>query len=387
MMSPLRPPFTPIPAHLEPLYLKLRITLAVLIGIAGAGIAYTFLFPTILTSFDFRNPKSSRNQVFDPRNESGLPRTNGKLENGGTLFADTSPLGDFSELSVEVNLEKRSEIPNQIDVRIRKGYRAFRYPVGETISDFPEADLYHVGRNYYRLQDGTLRPFVSDAAFLSRYPAAIAREESPEWQSRYPVAAEFIGFRVGSLISFADGVYVVTSDTDIRPIGSAEIFLAFGYRFDDVIAASGEDLGIYKRGRIFLMGAPHPDGTLFLDQSSDTLYLIESGMRRPIEKGAYHDFLASAMHPIPSYETDSVTATHCMAVTGLLPRTLRCTSELAPIRESAGPDYEIALSGQDETIDIATITLAFDTRLDRSNLRTLLAKVKQRIFARFGLVQ
>ena len=381
----MRPPFIPIPTELEPLYTKLRVTLVVVLTFIGIGVAYVFLFPTIVTSFDFRNPKSSKNQIFDPRSETNIPRVNGKLEVGGRLIAETSPLGDFSELSIELDLEKRSETPNQIEVSIQKGYRAFRYPVGVAITDFPATDLYRVENNYYLLRDGALHPFVSEAAFLSRYPATLAREESLEWQGRLPRASDFVGFRVGSLISFADGIYVVTSETDIRPIGSAEIFLALGFHFEDVIPVSEEDLGIYKRGRIFLMGAAHPDGTLFEDQSSGMLYLIDGLTRRPVHNTAYREFLTSQVHPILADEPSATTTSHCTAVAGLLPRTLDCVLTLRPLENSIGPDYEITLSENDTAIDIATLTLAFETRLDEGNLMTLFAKVKQRILVRFGL--
>jgi hypothetical protein len=381
----MRPPFTPIPTHLEPLYLKLRITLAVIIVLVGSGVAYSFLFPTITTSFDFRNPKSSKNQVFDPRSDTNVPRTNGKLETDGILTADTSPFGDFSSLSVEMNLEKQSLSPNQVDISVRKGYRAFRYPLGTAIQDFPTADIYRIDDTYYVLREGTLHPFVSEAALLSRYPAAFAKTVTPEWKGQYTVASDFIGFRVGSLISFADGVYLVVSETDIRPIGSAEIFLALGYRFEDVIPVNEEDLGIYKRGRIFLMGAAHPDGTLFSDQLSGTLYIIEDGTRRPVESGPYRDFLLANTHPIAVDAVNNETFVRCTAVTGFLPRILNCTTPLGSLQSSLGPDYEITLAGQDTPIDISTLTLAFKTRLDQSNMKTLLAKVKQRILTRFGL--
>ncbi len=382
----MQPPFAPIPAHLEPVYRKLRITLWVAIAVAGMAVAYTFLFPTISTTFDFRNPKSSRNQIFDPRSVDGLARTNGKLETGGVLIANTSPLGDFSHLSVGIDLEKRSESPSHITVTVEKNYRAFLYPVGEPVRDFPAAELYRTDDGtVYLLQDGTLRRFVSDAAFLSRYPADMARDVTSDFLARYPIASDFVGFHVGSLISFADGVYIVTSETEIRPIGSAEIFLALGYSFEDVIPVSEEDLGIYKRGRIFLMGAPHPDGTLFEERESGRLYLIDNGLRRLIADGRYQDFLRTRIHPILALESDSQRFARCDAIAGLLPRALDCDINLDTLSGSLGPDYAIRLSGNDVDIDITSLSLAFGTRLDIANAETLAAKVKARILTRFGL--
>lgn len=382
----MRAPFAPIPDHLEPIYRKLRITLWVLIAIIGLGVAYNFLFPTILTSFDFRNPKSSRNQIFDPRSETGTVRTNGKLETGGTLVANTSPLGDFSHLSIGIDLEKRSESPSRITVAIKKNYRAFLYPLGEPITDFPSAELYRSDGTIYLLRDGNLHRFVSEAAFLSRYPADMARNVTAETIAHYPIASDFVGFRVGSLISFADGVYIVTSETEMRPIGSAEIFLALGYNFEDVIPVNEEDLGIYKRGRIFLMGVPHPDGTVFEERENGQFYLIENGLRRPLADGRYRDFLREKIHPILALEGGDQRLARCDATPGLSPRALSCDLDLGALTGSIGSDYEVRLNDNDVDIDIASLSLAFGTRLDIANAETLAAKVKARILTRFGLI-
>ncbi|MGB3072828.1 MAG: hypothetical protein WBB68_01050 [Candidatus Moraniibacteriota bacterium] len=389
----MEPPLTPIPTRLQPLYTKLRITLAVGLALAGLALVYTFLFPTVTTGFDFRNPKSSRNQIFEPRAESGTPRTNGKLEALGRLVANTSPLGNFSHLTVSIDLEKQSETPSQIAVSIRKGYRAFLYPTGAEITDFPQSTVYRIRDTYYESRSGVLYPFVSEAAYLSRYPASHATLEADDFgcigiancDGRVDVSDQFIGFRVGTLLSFADGVYVVTSESEIRPIGSAEIFLALGYRFEDVLPVNEEDLGIYKRGRILLMGAPHPDGTLFVDQDTSTLFLIEGEMRHPVKPGAFHDFLLANTHPITASESCSRRSAQCTATSGLLPRALDCVTELGTLDGVIGSDYEVTLSDNDVAIDIANLTLAFETRLSSDNLTTLLAKVKQRILARFGL--
>lgn len=381
----MRPPFTPIPDHLLPVYRKLRVTLFVLLTAIASAIAYTFLFPTVEVSFDFHNPKSSRNQILDPRSEDGTPRTNGKLEKNGTLIADTSPIGDFSHLSVNIHLEKRSESPDHVTATVQKNYRAFLYPLGDPVTDFPTTELYRIENKLYLLRDGRLHPFVSDTAFDSRYPVDMIRGATAEIFTRYPVAPDFIGFRVGSLISFADGVYVVTSETEIRPIGSAEIFLALGYSFEDVIPVSEEDLGIYKRGRIFLMGAPHPDGTVFEERESGQLFLIESGLRRPIAAGHYQDFLREKVHPILALETNATQVAECDAVTSLLPRRLGCDLDLGSLSGSIGSDYEIRITESNTNIDIADVSLAFGTRLDITNAEVIVAKVKQRIFSRFGL--
>lgn len=381
----IHPPFTPIPETLQPLYVRLRIMLFIVLFLSGGALAYSFLFPTITTSFDFRNPKSSKNQIFDPRGTDDSVKTNGKINPSEKLVANTSPLGDFSVLSVGIDLEKRSATPTSIDVVIRKNYRAYLFPLGTPVEHPDMTSLFRIEDTYYRLSGNQLHPFVSEAAFLSRFPISAARIESPDWRAQHPVSNEFIGFRVGSLVSFADGIFLITSERDMRPIGSAEIFLALGYHFEDVIPGNEEDLGIYKRGRIFLMGAPHPDGTLFQNQDTGEYFLIESGFRRPLNSGDYLDFLLSKTHPIVTTAPDTSLEAVCSAKAGLLPRALDCTIDLRPLTGSIGSDYEVTLSGNDVAIDISTLTLAFDTRLNAENGAALLAKVKDRLLTRFGL--
>lgn len=381
----IEPPFAPIPESIRPLYIKLRIALFAVFLFSGAALAYGFLFPTITTGFDFRNPKSSKNQIFDPRGADGSIKTNGKIGLDERLVANTSPLGDFSVLSVGLDLEKKSATPSSLQATVRRNYRAYLFPLGAPIEGFGTSSLFRVEDTYYELRDGVLHPFVSEGAFLSRFPLNAATVESRDWRGRYTLSNELVGFRIGSLVSFADGIYVITSERDMRPIGSAEIFLALGYRFEDVIPGSAEDLGIYKRGRIFLTGAPHPDGTLFRDRDTGEHFLIDAGFRRSVSAGAYLDFLLSQIHPVIAATPHPSEEATCSAEAGLLPRALDCTIDLAPLSHSIGSDYEVTLSGNDTPIDIAALTLSFETRLNAENGARLLSKVKDRFLTRFGL--
>jgi hypothetical protein len=133
------------------------------------------------------------------------------------------------------------------------------------------------------------------------------------------------------------------------------------------------------------MGAPHPDGTLFQDASSDSLYLTENGQRRPIVDEQYRDFLRQKAHPIIALEPSDQFIAHCTATASFFPRALNCELTLDSLANAVGPDYEITLSGTDTNINIATATLAFETRLDAKNMTLLLSKMKQRLLARFGL--
>ncbi len=368
------------------LYQRLRLLLWVGMVTGGTLFSLSILFPRITQSFDFDNPGASRNQIVDPRGPQGESRTNGKLAGSESLIGNTSLLGDFSSVTASFTLENDSDFPEYATATVRRGYRAAFLPIGDPVTESPSATIFLIDGNYYRFENDTLTPFISEAAYRSRYPAGqpLARADASIF-AEHPRAKEPLGFRVGSLLSFADGVFVVTSDTEIRPIGSAEIFLALGYRFDDVLPVSEEELGIYKRGRIVLLNTPHADGTLFRDQDTGEVFVVESGKRRLVTDTGYREFLVAQQMPIETRASDAGRSVSCTLESGFFPRTYRCTAPLTELNANLGSDYELTLQGTGTDFEMETLSLAFDTHVTVENARTLLAKVKQRILVRFGL--
>src|SRR3990167_3986739 len=323
-----------IPKEWQSRYRILRAILCAAVILFVIIFALRALFPTLVFSFNFKTPSSSKNKLLDPRSPDTTPRTNGKIEAGGTLVTDVGVIGDLSQAAATLTLEKKSALPDTLAFSLRRSYRSFFLPTGSPITSFPKESLYRIDATYYALRSGTLYPFVSDNAYLSRYPDAFAQPENKDFLTWYPVSEEWIGFRVGSVVSFADGVFLIASDTEMRPVGSADIFLALGYRFEDVRPASEEELGIYKRGRIFLLGSRHPDGTL---------------------------------------------------LPGLFGQTFACTTPLDALSAQSGPDFEISISQGNTDIDINTLQVSFDTKKSTKNMLFLLSQIKERILSRFGV--
>lgn len=380
-------PIIPIPPDWQKRYWRLRMLLYALV-ISTVGISsLSVLFPTFVFSFNFKAPSSSKNNIMDPRSPTAIPRTNGKIEGGGALIANAGVVGSFSQASIKAVLEKNSSVPENLKFSLRRSYRGFLLPTGTPITGFPEATIYKIDDTYYALQNGVLSPFVSDNAYLSRYPNDFALSETTDFLNRYPVSENWIGFRVGSIISFADGVFLITSDTEMRPVGSADIFLAFGYRFEDVLPASEEEIGIYKRGRIFLLGAQHPDGTLFLDQDTGTYSLIEQQTKRPITDAHYLEFIKQQQTPISASKESSEARASCLMTPSLFGQSFSCTTALAGQSDSNGSDFEIYLEGADTDIDINTLEVSFATEKSRATMLTILSTLKQRLFSRFGIAE
>jgi len=376
----------PIAPELKSTYTRLRLLLWGLTLFGGGAFFLSLLFPTITQSFDFRNPGASRNSIVDPQDSDHTPLTNGKLANDQTLQAYTSLLGDFSAASIAFTLEQDSAFPESIPATLKRTYRAMLLPVGEPIAAVQPENILHVQNTYYVLKNDTLYPFVSDAAYHSRFgDDQPVKEVDPSVLTLFTLSNQPIGFRIGSLLSFADGVFIVTSNTEIRPVGSAEIFLALGYRFEDVVPVSEEDLGIYTRGRIILLNTPHADGTLFRDNSTGDVYLIEQGFRRLVQDTEYLRFLESKQLPIGANSADASETVTCTLQGTLFPRTYRCTALLENLNDNLGNDYELTLGPAQEDYEMRTLSLAFDTHVTLENAHILAAKVKNRILTRFGL--
>lgn len=356
------------------------------VGIVTVTIFFALrvLFPTIEQGFDFRSPGSSKNNILNPRSTGQTPRTNGKIERTGTLIADTAVIGDFSLLEASAVLEKDSPVPDTLPLTLHRSYQSFFYPTGTPVTDFPEEATYRIENTYYALRSGTLFPYVSEQAYQSHYPESHAVVTDPAFFTTYPVSETWLGFRVGSLLGNATGVFVVVSDTEVRPVGSADIFLALGYNFDDVIPVSEEELGVYKRGRIFLLGAAHPDGTVLLDQDTDEYFLIDQGTKRPLLPGAYRNFLTNGHHPILVSKKSSEQSVSCDLVPNAFGTKLSCTTPITALTPGFGNDFRLELESPAADIDINTLTLSFETAKNKQNMLTLLSQIKQRLLARFG---
>lgn len=382
-----RAPFA-IPQPALSRYKRLRLLLWIGIVFGGGAFILSLLFPTITQSFEFDNPGSSRNTIVEPRAPDNTPLTTGKITADIPLVANTSLLGDFSSATIRFTLEDDSPLPETVNATLRRAYRSLLLPSGEPISAVQPETVLRIDDNYYIFENNTLFPFVSEAAYRSRFDTnQRVMDVDTSFLENYPRSTTPIGFRVGSLLSFADGVFVVTSNTEIRPIGSAEILLALGYRFEDVKPASEEELSLYTRGRIILLNTPHADGTVFRDLDTNEVFMIENGKRHVITDEAYRTFLEGEQAPIPTRSQDREEKIICAPEAGLFPRTYSCEVLLDSFRDNLGSDYELLLETNTENFEMETLTTSFHTHVTLENARTLAAKVKNRILVRFGLAQ
>lgn len=342
------------------------------------------LFPTTIDTFNFEDPTSSKYTLFPPQNEKREVVYNGRLDENTSLIFNVGASAEDAEATLTALVEKKSLLPDKLSFTLRHGYRASWLPTGDIISDFPAVDLYVSDGTYYMLREGKLIPFVSRDAFLSRYPEEFAKTLNPEQRSTLPVGEGVIGFRPGLLAAYGDGVFIIMNETEMRPVGSARIFQEIGYRFEDVQNINAEELGIYKRGKIFLSGDRHPDGTVFQDSVTSKYFLVSDGQFHELVPGRYLDFLLSKARPVTFSSETREKKVSCDAKKNLLTYGVHCTVPLASINSTIGSDYEIRLDNHHTVSDLRFFEARFKTAKNKANLVFIASQVKDLFLSRFG---
>ncbi len=251
--------------------------------------------------------------------------------------------------------------------------------------DLPPGLLVESRGVYYRVgTDGTLERFVTEHAFRSFAPAASVLTLPPERLLGRAVADDWLGFRDGSLLGFAGGVFMVNGRT-IQPIGSPEVFLALGFDWNDVIPVSEEEISLYERGRIAIMDTPHPGGTVLLDADSGRAFVVDGGTRRPILSESVRTRLLEGRHPIAYSEAALALTETCRLEYGLF-RRYHCRLPVERFSGLPGNAFEISLE-LPEDANLRRFSASFQSSITPSNFRYALSQIKQRILGHYGLAE
>lgn len=380
-------PFLPIPQAEQRRYTFLRIALYLVCFSLALFFALRIIFPTLPFSFNFRTPQSTKNTFLDPRQASNqAPLLNGKIDAHQTLIGNFDSPGTFSRIRITLTLNKKSAPASDLKASFSRSYRAFFLPIdGIPVATFEHPPLYRDQHGiYYAEENGVLKRFVSTQAYLSRYPESFALPLSSSLSASLPVSEEWIGFRIGSLISFADGIFLVVNEHEIRPFGDPGIFLSMGYHFEDVIPAHEEEIGIYKRGRILLYGAAQSDGTLFRDTDSGTLLIVDQQQLRPITSPEYRKFLTEHATPLSVSLAARNQTLSCIPLASWYRKSLICDIPESTLPSDWGTAFQLALRSN-TAIDIDTLTVSLITDRTPHNFRLFASQIKSRLLNRFGL--
>lgn len=420
-----------LPPHWRKRLFWARATLFAAVFLAGIGLVSAILFPTLTASFDFLNPNSSRNTLIAPRNEDGSENKNGKIGSGARISFGAAAQEPFSRAIVKIELEKEAAPIGAAELKVRKTYQALLYdqgspallrsgtiaehdgiyyfvsqgklrpfssleiaekygygkdsfvrlekeefalhPQGEPINDsrFPlEGQLLRIGEDYYRYGEGKLVRFVSEKAFLSLHDPSQAALADEVFLQKYAVSEDLLGFADGTLISDSEAVYVISANQRL-PIDNVLTFQSLGYSWEDVLAASGEEAGIYEKGKLFTARSPHPDGSVLCDKERQKCYLVEKRSLRPLEgKNIRAQYLRK--NPVTvDFRSLTESADCTLSSSWLSRRTLECTLSTGNIENLPGNAYmfDLGTSSDGEAKKISvTLTRPKNTETAKMSL-------------------
>jgi hypothetical protein len=331
---------TSLPRPWRTALLIARIALFVVFLTLGGMFAFLTLFPSIPFVFDFKNPQAQKNTLSHPdtREVSGdfILAKNGLVPQGESVILDASLLdGDYSLIKTSWTIDTQTPFARSGRLRVRRSYSAFFLPEGEPVT----------------------KPFI---------PATDHR------------------LRSGSLVSFADGVWLIDG-TFARPVGDADIFHNLGYSWEDVQSGNEEELSLFERGKMVLIDNVHPDGTVFLDTDDNTYFLIENRRKHAIPDPAIARSYLDDTHPVLVSGRAIDRSEDCVLhLSGWFSKRLSCHVPIDTFAPFSGNTYrfEIVFDDAVALVDGRTI---FTNTINFDNLKTSLSRFKQRILSRYGI--
>ncbi len=320
-------------------YMIARIFLVLMFIIAGIYFAFLILFPSQFLSFDFKNPNSAKNNLLNPRDAYNMPLDKGNITSLIPLIIDAPVIqGDYSVFRISALIDKKfinsqSNFKLPIgEITLRKSYRAFFLPEGAPITEH------------------------------NPNPAPI---------------------HSGSLLSFADGVFLIDGNL-VRPIGDASIFENLGYHWDDVKPASEEDMGIYEKGKIVLLGNMHPDGTVLYEQDTKKYFLIQNGEKHPLLNETVAQSYLQSMHPIEVSSVSSTMVQGCVfTLSGIFNKSYECETPIDALASLPGDTFQISMQ-LDHDIAFQNMAVEFTDAVNNKNMRQSLSQIKQRIASHYA---
>ncbi|MDP1884131.1 MAG: hypothetical protein Q8L10_02080 [Candidatus Moranbacteria bacterium] len=420
-------------------YKKFQTALYALAFLAAAIMAVRVVFDAQNFTFSFTNPDSAKNSITIPRyQDADFPVENGRISAGRDVYFDMAATGTFSTAVIEFPQDKDSSEPNSGSIIVKKSYQAFLYPEGEPIGfkdgsilknnggyylvsqgalrrfdtdavaalgyapeafveaapeelrfnpagepirsseGYPDDSIFKINGEYYLLEDARLKKFSSEQAFLSQYGPQQALEKNTDIFSRYPLSETLVGFSDGSLISYGESVYIV-SDNKILPVNNPVTFLEKGFAWEDVIAASADEIALYEKTKLFNIKSVHPDGTVFANIENAKHYMVKDSKKHFLPSQNVADSWLRHS-PIPVSEKSLEAASQC-AIKQSFFGSYSCEIPIASLQQLAGTNYEFIMK-LDNGTKIDYLNVSFKKDISRTNLvafvRDIYNKIKNR---------
>jgi len=331
--------------------------------LAALYIASLILFPSQYFTFDFLNANSSKNTILNPQTD-GSALDHGRFPEQKSVSFFTPVTEKYSSAVISFSLDPKASQFTSGKVTLQKSFQAFFYPEGDSL-DLKNGSLFEVGGNKYLLDDGELRPFISDQAYLSQFDQSQLISKNEDFFKTYPVSEKKIGFADGTLLSSPDSIFIV-SDGKILPIDSEVTFLSNGFRWEDALRASSDELSFYEKGKLFTLSSPHPDGIVFFATDEKSWYIVRDGkkLRLPSEKIARS---WSKQTPIDVSLQGLDISSDCQLQKDFWPpRTYSCRIALANLQNFPGKDFHFETLADSE-IKVDAINARFIRDINYEN--------------------
>ncbi len=133
----------------------------------------------------------------------------------------------------------------------------------------------------YLIQNGKKRPFLSKAAFLSRYSPKKVVTVSASVLASYPTGKP-IRFPNYSLLETPDKtIYLLVNDT-LRPLKNYQVFRDIGFNPAEIIKVKQKDIEGYKIGKTITEKDVYPTGALLQNVKTGGVYYVINGEKHPI---------------------------------------------------------------------------------------------------------
>ncbi len=347
------------------LYKKLRI---ILYAITAIGLLYftkELIFPTHVFNY-YKNSNSLANTVTKP-----YPTKS------GTTF-DVSTFGEFDKAKVIIKLNNQAEnLPEKTQLKIRKSYNSFLSSISETPPESQEITTYQIEGKFYLLEDGKLRPFVSEKAFDSYKNKKHIVNGDIKIFEEFPKSNKQIGFADGSLLAVEDdGVYVI-EDGKRHAIDGEFTLRAFGFTKQEnyITYVNREELTIHKKAGMFTLQDKHPNDTLFHATDTDKYFLYKNNNLYKIENPKSERYIQAS-------ESSRETFAECTLQKGIFSKYV-CTIDLDKISNFEGNFYEFSVIDVPE-LDAKSIKLKFSQKTTKQNLYDRINEVKEGLTTQYG---
>lgn len=145
---------------------------------------------------------------------------------------------------------------------------------------YANGSVLKIGEDYYLIQNGESRKFVSKSVLASRVDPNKAIEAPASALNAYSVGAP-IKFPNYSIIMSPDGKLYLLVDGKKR-LFAKDAFKALGYNVEEIMSASWQDVNSYADGKEITPATAYATGALLQNKKTGGVYFVEEDSKAPL---------------------------------------------------------------------------------------------------------